>query len=134
VKTIPYILKGIAKLPPISNFFQTMKYALLIGLTYRWSAKEFRRLGTIPSIQRLRDTLVGDLGFKRENVEIMTDSWKPLDRTSLVSGLIGLAAKTKLEDELVVLLAGHGSPHPVTPSFYVDDSCTGIMGKLIFLG
>ena len=92
------------------------RYALLVGCTkYVELPASCQLAGPANDVALLQKLLLERFGFKREDMTLLTEAQgnKPPTRENIRLGFAALAKKAQTGDQIVILLAGHGSRQPV---------------------
>ncbi|KAK2352740.1 hypothetical protein QL285_090454 [Trifolium repens] len=89
-----------------------MRFGFIVGLTYQFifKSKKDRRLqlpGSFYMAHRVKNIFVNRLKFKPHNVDLLTDSYKPVHKNLAVQRLQNMIKKLKNGDEMI-LFTGHG--------------------------
>jgi hypothetical protein len=97
---------------------QPTKSALLIGINYRGTSKELD--GCINDVNNVKKTLINSLGFKDENIVVITDDTiiQPT-RVNILNSLTNFIKNSASGDSLFFAYSGHGT-HTQT-SFNKDE-------------
>lgn len=103
----------------------TGKHALLVGVTKYFSIDNRRHLaGPANDVRLIRDLLADRYGFPKEQVVTLSEESKPdrrPTRANIEREFQNLAKVVAEGDEVVILLAGHGSQQPDDDPENADD-------------
>lgn len=116
--------------PAVNGKQERGKYALLVGCTnYPNLDPRFNLAGPSNDVVLARDMLVNRFGFPAENVVVLSDDIGGDDtmptRANIARQWESLGQKAARGDQVVVLMAGHGTQAPMTDA-NADDEADGL--------
>ena len=88
------------------------QWAVVIGVGDYENASIPKLRYTVPDAQAIYDTLVGPVGFKKENVLLLTDTTERKPTLKNIKWALGtfLGRSAQKDDTVLIFFAGHGAP------------------------